>query len=203
MKDIDFLPKRFHEARQRRQINRRNVVLFAILIGALCLLYITNESRIRTVSAARTTLHDQEVDYQSLNARLGGIREQKRQLIRHTDLVSRFDDDAPLDAVIAEMVRMMSDSMAISRMEVDIERTESVGSQGAGSRPGVQWGSTSVSIGGYAVADVEVHVFLTNLSQSPLFDDVRLGPLRPGEVHGRKVRQFEIQFKIRRVTIES
>jgi hypothetical protein len=54
---------------------------------------------------------------------------------------------------------------------------------------------------GVAPNDVEVGTFFGRLSSCPLLEEVRLSYSREAEKSGRSMREFELKFSIRRVSL--
>lgn len=200
MKDIDFLPLKYHETVHRRRENRKNALLCALLVMAFGGLHLMNASRIRTTEAALNVLRAGDQSRYAEIQRLRELQTRRQTLQEQEALLERLDDDAPVDAVLAELTRLMPKGMRVKALSIKVEPVQVVDPKTAPD-PVLDRDATRGSLTGLAVSDVEVGIFFGKLSASPLFGEVSLafsrdaGPQHPG------AREFELGFRVLRVTV--
>ncbi len=197
MKELDFLPRDFHEARRRRYLMRRNTLYLIALGIALGCLHFVNGSQLRSAKASLDAFHAGDHERNLQRNRLRELRAGKQGLEARLGLLSRLDDDAPLDIVVAQITRYMNDSMAIRSLVVESTPLENADPEA--SDPLLDRGPTQVVLGGIAATDVEVGIFFGRVAECALFDDVKLSFSRKIEEAGRQMCEFELIFKVRRV----
>ncbi len=208
MKELDFLPQSFHEAIRRRRRTRRNLVYSLAVVTALAVLNGLMRSEIRTAEAALSTFREGSGLRGTQRARLVALKQVRASLRTRAELLSRLDDDAPVDAVIAEIRRQMNPGMALRSISIRSGGGETVQPPGvAAAVPPLVTGSPPVNGGmegvlqGVAPSDVDVGTFFGRLSSSPLLEEVRLSYSREAQQSGRSMREFELKFRIRRVAL--
>jgi len=197
MKELDFLPRSFHEARRRRYLMRQNGLYATGLVIALGCLHFMNDSQLRLAEASLASLHAGDQERMLQRTQLQVLQARKLTLQERIDLISRLEDDAPPDAVIAAIARHMSDSMAIRSLTIEVTDLEDAGPEKTDSL--LERGPTRGVLCGVAADDMQVGILLGRLAGSALFDDVRLSFSRETEEAGRKMREFELVFTIKRV----
>ncbi len=204
MKEIDFLPASFHQARIRRIRTQRNLRFSLVLIAAFGALHLAGATRLRGLETALASYQAGEGDRLCQQARLASLRARRQNVARESALVSQLDDDVPLDAMVAEIHRLMTDSMALRSLEVVRSAAPpEKGPDGTEKKPDpvLSHGPTSASLTGVAASDVEVGMFYGRLASCLLFGDVRLSFSREVEQSGRQMREFEIRMAVRRVAL--
>jgi hypothetical protein len=186
-----------------------------VLVAAFGGLHLLNETRLRSVQAALTVLRSGDESRQRMQSRLDGLSGEKTRLDHRAQLVSLLDDDAPMDAVLAEITRLMTESMRISSLLVKTDPPAFDSGAAASHNPNAPGlpavpdpvlarGPTRVTLLGLAASDVEVGVFFGKLSASPLFADLTLAYSRQADGPGtRGLRQFELSFRVRRVVVNA
>jgi hypothetical protein len=210
MKEIDFLPRSFYDAWIRRRQTQRNVCLCVVLAISLGLLHFTTAARVRKAEAALAGFHAQMGEHQSERSRVEALHARKQLLEAHAALISELDDDAPVDAVIGTVTQLMTESMALRGITLQVQPA-------AGNDPGkpgvpdaiggkpvdfvTSRGRTELVLSGVAATDVEVGIFFGKLAASPFFEDVRLMYSRDAEQAGRQMREFELRSLVKRVSI--
>jgi hypothetical protein len=199
MKEVDFLPESFHQARIRRRLVRRNVVYSLVLLVGFASLHLVKASQLRSAHAALTDLSAGDQPRSLLRGRLRVLQNRKRALQDRLDLVNRLDDDAPLDVAVAEITAQMSDSMAIRSLLVETTAPDGVDADKCD--PLLDRGPTRVVLDGVAVDDVQVGSLWGRLDASPLFDRVKLSFCDGAEEAGRRMRKFQLVFDVRRVAL--
>jgi hypothetical protein len=201
MKDLDFLPASFHAARRRRRQRRRNILYVATVIVSLVGLHGINEIRIRAAEASLARLDAASTSLDPKRQQLAGLRARHQVLDHRMTLISRLDDDAPINAVLAEITRYMNEAMALR--SVSIESTVPKAPKGGSADPVLDRGPTRVVLQGVAAHDVQIGQFWGQLRQSPLFAEVELSYTRKTQEQGRQMREFELACTLKRVTLKS
>lgn len=213
MKEFDFLPDSYHAAIRRRRQSRRNLIWTLGLAVAMGLLHFSTESRIRTASASLTAMRQSETTGVSQRARRDALKLQCDKLQHRMDLVSQLDDDAPMDAAVGEIVRLMGDAMAMRWLSIETDAPAASTAQAAAapekanpaekrdSDPVLDRGTTWVHLTGVAPNDIEVGIFFGRLTSCPLFKQVEMEFSRQIEDQGRQMREFEMKFSLRHVAL--
>lgn len=199
MKELDFLPESFHQARRRRHLIRRNVLYSFVLVVAFGCLHFVNASQLRSAQAALTELHTGDEARNLLRNQLEVLQNRKQVLKDQLDLVNRLDDDAPLDVAVAEIAAQMNDSMAIRSLLVETTAPDGVDADKRD--PLLDRGPTRVVLDGVAVDDIKVGNLWGRLDASPLFDQVKLSFCEGTEEAGRQMRKFQLVFNVKRVAL--
>ena len=200
MKNLDFLPARFHQAVRRRQLNRKNTLLSIVLAIGLVGLYTMNDSRLRSAQAALQTLQADDALRAQQRARLEVLTVRKQILSQREAVIADLDDDAPCDAVLAEISRLLSDEMAVRSLSLEIQTIVPEGKEEID--PVRDRGPTRLVLRGEARSDVQVGIFVGKLSACPLFDELQLKFLRAAESSGALERAFELAFTVKRVALD-
>ena len=199
MKELDFLPKSFHDAARRRMRNRTNLILSAAEAGSWATLCVFNATRLRSAQAALNVLKSTEDARFAQQVRLDVLQERRDTFQKNAALIERLDDDAPLHVVLAEITRLMTDSMQVRSIELSVEPLAGDGKTPVD--PLMDRESTAATLRGLAKSDVDVGIFFGRLSESPIFDNAALGFSR-GQGDGLDgAREFELSFRVRRVSI--
>ena len=186
MKELDFLPRSFHEAARRRRRTRRNLLYSLAVVTSLAVLHGLTRSEIRSAQAALVTFREGAGLRGAQRERLIGLRQMNTGLQARADLLCRLEDDAPLDAVIAEITRLMSPGVALRSLSVRRTAPAEVGpaevrgglpvGHSVTATPGgpAQQGRMEAVLQGVAPSDVDVGTYFGRLSGCPLLEGVPL-----------------------------
>lgn len=206
MKELDFLPQSVHEARRQRQQTRRNTIFTVALCCGLAGLHSVNNTRIASAEAALQAVRTDNGAWRFALNRVQALQSTKRALQERADLISRLEDNAPLDAVLANITQLLGESMSIRSLVIEPElavpssQSPAVAAAAGESKDEqVTQPPVHVRLVGTATSDVEVGIFVGRLSGSVLFDNVKLQFSRQLEDGG--MREFELRFQVRRVEI--
>lgn len=201
MKELDFLPPSYHEGLRRCQLKRRNLVMCVGLGVALSCLHALNLSRTHSAQAELASLRNGASSWRSAETQLRDLKAEAEGYRRQLKLLDRLEDAAPLDAAIGEATRLLSDSMALTTVEIDTgaKATTAAGNSQRPPAPNV----TRARLVGVAATDVEVGIFLGRLSACPIFAEVTLSYSRDARSSGRRMREFEVKFTLRPVEAAS
>ena len=209
MKEIDFLPQSFHDAWVRRLRTRRNAWFCLVLAISLGLLHFTTAARARKAEAALNEFQVRTGRQQTERARVEALHARKQMLEANAALISQLDDDAPVDAVIGTVTQLMTESMALRGISLEVQPATEAGAAGVPADANAARdldpingrGRTELVLSGVAASDVEVGAFFGKLGANPLFEDVRLLYSRDAEHAGRQMREFELRSRIKRVSV--
>jgi hypothetical protein len=199
MKEFDFLPRGFHEAARHRQQRRRNVLYVIALTGALGALHVVNASRLQSAEASLTAINEDGGLRSDRRQRVEALSHLRQTLLQRSELVSRLDDDAPLDVIVAEVGRLMGKRMVIRSLAVETAPADVEKAQDAD--PLFDRGRLSVHLVGAASSLVDVGILFGRLTESPLFEQVTMSFSREGELAGQQMKEFELNFLVRRVAL--
>lgn len=203
MNHTDFLPQWYVDRLVLRQYSRRNLVWALSLMAALGTLYTANVTRIRSASAALADYQEEQMKQEQIRLRMASLQGRKTVLDSEAELLSRIDDHAPVDLVMAEVASQLSDAMAIrslklERVEEDVKRTEGADTQSATNQKRTV---TRVRLQGVSPSDVEIGMLYGRLSSSRLFEGVELHFTRETVESNREMRIFEISFRVVAVSL--
>jgi len=118
MKELDFLPESFHQARRRSRLMRRNALYSLALAAAFASVHAINASHLRSARAGLARLRTDARATALHRRRLQALHASRHTLADRLHLVTRLDDDAPLDLVLAEVAAHMNDAIAIRSLQV-------------------------------------------------------------------------------------
>jgi hypothetical protein len=197
--ELDFLPQSYHEGLRRREQTRRNVLLCVGLGLAMISLHGLSLVRINAAQAELTSLRNGTGGWQSARDQLAMFKNRRDACYRQLDLIDGLEDAAPLDAAIGEATRLLSESMALTTVQVDAGTVEEPQAGTPDTPTASIPRATRVRLVGVAATDVEVGIFLGKLSACPVFSDVTLSYSRDARSSGRKMREFEVKFTLRPV----
>lgn len=203
MKEIDFLPQSYHEANRRRNHNRRNLLYCFAVFTILAVMHGLTASQIRSAEAALNVMRSGANLRGTQRARIDGLKRIRSVLQSNAEVVNELVDDAPMDAVIAEINRLMGPTTAFRSVSIRPVSEPDAPSKSEKKEidPVRQHGRTEGVLVGVAANDVEVGTFFGRLSSCPLLNDVRLSYSHETELSGRSMREFELKFAIRRVAM--
>lgn len=198
MKNVDLLPQRYVDRLTRRRYRRRNLLWSLTVLGALGLLYLMTDARIRAASARLAEYQEEQELQERTQTRWEALRYRKAELQRQSDVIDRVDDDAPVDLVMAELSGFLNEAMAIraielERVEDDTAHLAALAEQDASESTRTV---TRVRLEGVAPSDVDIGMFYGKLSASPLFEKVELRYTRERVEANRVMRAFEVCFRI-------
>lgn len=220
MKELDFLPPSYHQAQKRRRQHRHNMLLSIIMIAALAVLHQVNQHRISTAEATLAMVHNDVASFQNACRLLQNLNDSKTTLAAQASLMDELTNNAPLDAIIGEIVAVMGNNTAIRGMDVAVvlptekARAEqanqpntqepqngTVGTNTIRSKPSVtsRRGTLHTRLTGIADSEMDVGVFFGRLTACPLCEHLRMTYSRESQLNGRPVREFELNFDIKRV----
>ena len=200
MKELDFLPKTFHEARRRSRLMRRNVLYSLGLAIAFASVHAINTSHLRSARAGLADLRTDDRARSLQRQELQALQARQQTLADRLELVSRLEDDAPLDVVLAEIAAQMNDAIAIRSLQVKTLPPAEIAPEDRD--PLLDRGPTRVVLGGVAADDMQVGILLGHLGGSALFKDVKLSFSREIQDAGRRMREFELTFVLIRVAFD-
>ncbi|MBP7937453.1 MAG: hypothetical protein KA354_22650 [Phycisphaerae bacterium] len=218
MKELDFLPPSYHLANAHRREWRRNLVLSLLAIASLAGLHQVNDGRIRTATADLQAIDAGIGSVQHARDKLTALSERKSRLSRQAALAADLRDQAPLDAVVAEITAMLNNSIVLRAIEINTrppgeyplrplhspDPPASVTGAGTETRDtarssAARYGPLQVLMTGIAGSDMEVGMFYGRLSSSSRVTDLHMNYTRETELCGRHMREFEISLVIRPV----
>lgn len=201
MRELDFLPASFHEARRRQQARRRNMLYSAGLAVALGCLHFIGSSQVKQAQATLASLRRGDQERTLRQSRFNALQTRKRVISSRLELLDRLDDDAPVDVVLAEITRLMTDDMALRSMKLEITRATKPAGDQEEADPVLARGPTQVSLQGMAATDMAVGIFFGRLAECDLFSNVELLFSRAVEGVGQPGREFALSFTVRPVVI--
>ena len=204
MTNIDFLPERVRTHRARRRRLRRQGYLLVVCALGLAILGYARHGRLARAEAELDMLLDRHSNMKcQLEARTA-LEQQLAELM----LKKRIDEHlgSRIDAldVLAELGRVMPESMALTNLNLEAMDMPVSGSSGryesaragdadSGRGKGRERTERRVRLTftGLAPSDVDVANFIGQLSASSLFEDVNMGYAKNVVFRGRAAREFQ------------
>lgn len=201
MKDIDFRPTSYRDWLARRARGRRRVAWVGSLVAIMAVWSVVKSSEMtKALAAMRVTrtayARDQAVAIQvrSLEDELNAERvrgEVRKQVMGGVDM----------HAVFAELAILQPANVALNH--VDVRRDDRIaptvsrelGAERAAG-PDASRMRRNVVLLGYAREDSAVAQYVHALSNSPVFEDVRLMFARPAGGIGPGTREFEVRCRL-------
>jgi len=205
MKDIDFLPKSFHERIRQQRQRHRNMIYTVVLMVMLGGLHFLNSDRLQSVEASLKGLQKRHEDMLAYQAQINSLKIHKENLSSKLRLINRLEDNAPLDAVIGEITRLMGDTMSLQLLTIKtLPYKTPAGEKTDGHiNPLLDRGDTEVELIGVAADDIEVGMFYGKLSACPVFEKVSMSYSRQTEMAGRLMRSFALKFKVKPIMLDN
>ena len=212
MTSVDFLPERIKAARARRRRLTRQVYLLCAGAVALAALGLVRHGRIQQARAdlvlldeSAANLHQQMSKVQDLEQQLCGlllIERIEQNLGRRVNTVG----------LLGELERLMPPSMALTNLLVETKEfsvpvASALGAAASGMVQSADPADESdtvilkrvmLKLTGLAPTDVDVAIFIGQLSACPAFEDVDMGYAKNVTFGNRTARQFEASCYVAR-----
>ena len=204
MEKTDFLPERIVLQRRRRARMTRQFYLLGISFACLALLGYFRHGRIDRAEAELALLQDHTTSVEMQLATRDRLEKQLNDLMVKKRIDETLGSRVNALDVLAEIQRVLPESMALSRLEMDaveVNLAMEPGGEGMAGRTGARLASARqreqglkrvrLILTGVAPCDVDVANFIGQLSASPLFEDVNMGYIENTEFRGRRAREFQ------------
>jgi len=208
MREIDFLPLALGQTARRRHRHLRAIVVAAIVAAAALGVRVVHQAWTRSSQAGVVRPETPRSTGPSHDNHDRGAP--PKHHVHLTVPLDRRLQGTPLEAVLAEVCGLQSDSLVIASAQAD----GAAGPTGAafhfapttnpapsaepirGPVPSPAGGGTTVYLHGFASTEIAVGMLLGRLSASPLVSDVRLTDSRAAQFNGRAMREFTISFAL-------
>lgn len=208
MKEIDFIPEWYKASQKRRQGYHRQYVLLASLFGLMIGWSFIMGRHVQDVSADVEGILS-VVEKGRAQVDEGSHLEAEIALLQQkADILERAASRTRTTAVIAELSHLAGDNVILSRLKLQDEviedknkkQTSSVSPlavQVGGSKPATEavlkQMRTCVTLTGIAAAPADAARLISELEQSPYFEQESLVYSRPKMVQKHDVTEFEIR----------
>ncbi len=217
MKDCDFIPAKYHEAKTMRHAVKRRASCFGILLIIMAVWIIAHQHRISTAEAMLPELEGQQEQIEIHLARKQVMESQRAALRDHKRLLGELKSSVSIELAMCEIGRRLPETVvlteirlsspSLARFSPENEEPEDQSSSRGGRRKpktsvaqlrrGASLALPLMSIKGIAVANPDVAVFVANLESSLLFDRVNLKEAKKPIVWaGYKAQQFELTCEV-------
>jgi hypothetical protein len=121
VKELDFLPD-WYKADRRRQVHvRRQYVALVIVFLVMMTFNVTALHRAGKASAEGTRLENQRVGAEAVVREFDDLTRKLNELKGKANLVEQIDARVDMAAVLAELSRLIGDSIVLRRLEIEAE----------------------------------------------------------------------------------
>ncbi len=217
MKDCDFIPARYHEAKTLRHAVKRRASCLGILLVIMAVWIVSHHHRISTAEAMLPDLDRQQEQIEIHLAKKQMMETQRAGLRDHKRLLGELENVVSLELALSEIGRLLPETVvltdlklrcpSVARFSPEYEDQEDPASSSGGRGPqkatmakrlgGVSTEVPQMSIKGIAVANPDVALFVANLESSPLIDRVNLTEAKKPIVwSGYRAQQFELTCEL-------
>jgi hypothetical protein len=200
MRNLDFLPDAYRQARRQRRLRRHRLGLGAACLCLLASWFGADELRIR---GSRRQLACRAGQNETVQA---GLDQIARLQIEQTALLDRYrllqDLDPSISSVqtVFRIAQLLPENVALRRMQMTCGPAASPGGAPATpSKTRAQPASPSlprVALSGIALSEVDIAVLVGQLSSCREFANVRLDYCKAAEVESRRVQEFRVSFDV-------
>ncbi len=198
MKLIDFTPASYRVRTARRLARRRTTRSLSLLIAAMATFSMWKFAQVRSVRAEIESIRSASANQSPIVDLATSVRHELEQARRREQMRSTARGGAPMHGVLAELSRCLpADAWAtrlyIAQPGVATVSPETPGRAHRGAPPD---DGRNVRITGYARDEAAIGALLTNLSASPLFEDVGMVYARAVDAGGLEGREFELACRL-------
>jgi Tfp pilus assembly protein PilN len=195
VRELEFLPAWYGQARSRYRWLRMQAVTTLLLVAGLGLWLALAQRNIRSAQAALNSVDAQLAQSQLELEQLQVQLKLKNQLEFQRKIVSRLGMQVEVSRMINTLERLMPKEMSFTELAFDT--TEEIVKAADGSsndRNPTKSRSLRVKLLGVAPSDVDLANFLAGLTNVAFFQDVSLTYARDKSQVGHVMREFEVAF---------
>ncbi len=198
MRNVDFLPDAYRQARRHRRLRLRRLGLGAACLFLLASWLAADELRIRS---ARSQLEYREGQNRTVQAGLDQIArlqvEQSALLDRHR-LLQNLQPPVSSVQTVFRVAQLLPEHVALRQMQMTCGPAALPDAKpAAAGKTQVQPASPPpprVTLSGIALSEVDIAVLVGQLSSCREFANVRLDYCKAAEVESRHVQEFRVSF---------
>ena len=201
--EVDFLPERVRQQRDRRGWLARQVYLLAACVVAMGVLTYMRHGRIAKAKGELAELTTRVGDHQRQAAIIPQLERQMADLLIKKRIDEELGSRTDCAAALAELCRVTPANVTLISLEMKgvVHRVRNKPAHASSQRPTVaptkrrdpDAGSVprvQLDLTGLAPTDVDVANFIGQLAASCLFEDVNMGYAKTVVFRGRAVREF-------------
>ncbi|MCH7703833.1 MAG: PilN domain-containing protein [Planctomycetes bacterium] len=201
MKDIDFRPTSYRDWLARRARGRRRVAWMGLLVVIMAVWSVVKSSEMTKALAALRVTRTAYVQDQAAATRVGSLKDELNAERVRGEVRKQVMGGVDMHAVFAELALLQPANVALNHMDVrrDDRLAPSVAREPGAERaagPNASGVRRNVVLLGYAREDSAVAQYVHALSNSPVFEDVRLMFARPAGGIGPGTREFEVRCRL-------
>lgn len=201
MKDIDFRPTSYRDWLARRARGRRRVAWMGLLVVVMAVWSVVKSSEMTKALAALRATRTAYARDQAAATRVGSLEDELNAERVRGEVRKQVMGGVDMHAVFAELAILQPANVALN--QVDIRRDDRVVAS-ASHEPGSPRTAVPDAAGlrrnvillGYAREDSAVAQYVHALSNSLVFEDVRLMFARPAGGIGPGTREFEVRCRL-------
>ncbi len=216
MKDCDFIPADYHEARTLKRGLRRRTVFAAVMMLIMGLWVVVNRHQLSTAAAMLPELESQQRDIAFSLAEKQRLEVQRAELLSNRLLLDKLESKSSLVIVMSDISRRMPGTVVLTDMFIErpslakfstSEEEEEAAIEEELDMPRkrrperrehpIDLSLTSeLRLTGIAVANPDVVRFAAAMESSPLFDRVQMEITGPTTWNGRRGQKFELTCEL-------
>ncbi|MBM4026521.1 MAG: hypothetical protein FJ280_14145 [Planctomycetes bacterium] len=208
MKELDFLPQWYKDNKRRHSHVRRQYIALAAVFLVMMAFNVTATHRASRAAARVASLENQRVCAEAVVHEFGTLTQKLNGLKARARLVEQMDARVDVAAILAELSRVVADSIVLRKVEILAEPFDAAQDKGRVAGPAVRLAGQAAPAGkGLPLGPVKARVVLTGvaahsgdvpdlvcrLDASPYFQRVRpsfygnaRGPAGPGPAAPRE-----------------
>lgn len=201
MKDIDFRPTSYRDWLARRARGRRRAAWVGMLVAIMAVWSVVKSSEITKALAASRVMRTAYARDQAVATQVRMLQGELNAERVRAEVRKQVMGGVDMHAVFAELAILQPGNVALT--QVDVRRDDRLAPAGSrepvAERAGGQDASgvrRNVVLLGCAREDSAVAQYVHALSNSPVFEDVRLIFARPAGEIGPGTREFEVRCRL-------
>jgi len=195
MKNIDFLPQDYKDARNRHRERIMRLWLVGAAVCALAVLFVVGHVQLRQARNDLSYLASQNQLLQRGLDLISQLTREQQQLSRKYKMLQALAPQVSCSENLTDLARLMPPGVTLKQYQLKCEspagRTNSDQQSGSGSPQ-----RYVVTVVGLAPSEMDVAVLVAQLSAFQRFRDVRLEYCKASPVHGRRAHGFKATFVI-------
>jgi Tfp pilus assembly protein PilN len=198
MRELEFLPAWYPQARRRKRLVVLQVYMTLLLGGGLAawMLLVSRNTR-----AAGASLSDINIQLSQTQSELHQLEEQvtlKNQLLVQRQIVERLGLPVEMSRMLSTLDQKMPPEMSLTDLSFETQEQLKVVSTLAGARSAGRGDNIDrklrIRLEGVAPTDNDVANFLAGLTNVPFFEQVTMTYSRDRSDNGHVMREFEVTF---------
>jgi Tfp pilus assembly protein PilN len=213
MSRIDFVPTDYIQQRESNRANLMYLVLFAVLMGAIAVMFSILKMRQRAVRGELTALTQKMMQAQEQIAQLEELKAKSKTMMKTMVVTAELLEPVPRSVVLASLTNTLPPGVSLLEVNLVEKESQAAQTQAAGAnryKPApakAPTGSelaprkeveTAIDIKGIAPSDIEVATYIARLGSTVLLDSVSLVESKEHKIDETRFREFRLQTRLRK-----